>query len=69
MYLIQTKEILSEVLTDFFWQMYQEAITEYEKSDDKDSSRLACTLEKIIRLEDYAITERMGMNINAKNRK
>ena len=65
---IQTKEILSEVLTNFFWQMYREAITEYEKSDDKYSMRLANTLEKIVKLEDYAITERMGMEINTKNR-
>ena len=65
----QTKEILSEVLTNFFWQMYQAAITEYEKSDDKDSMRLANTLEKIVKLEDYAITERMGMEINTKNRR
>ena len=48
--------------------MYREAITEYEKSDDKDSMRLANTLEKIVKLEDYAITERMGMEINTKNR-
>jgi hypothetical protein len=48
--------------------MYQEAITEYEKSNDKDAMRLANTLEKIVKLEDYAITERMGMEINTKNR-
>lgn len=65
----QTKEILSEVLTDFFWQMYQEAIREYENSEIKDPVRLAHTLEKITQLEDYAITERMGMKINAQNRK
>ena len=48
--------------------MYQEAIYEYEKSNDKDAMRLANTLEKIIRLENYAITERMGIKTKAKNR-
>ncbi|MBQ7304262.1 MAG: HD domain-containing protein [Alphaproteobacteria bacterium] len=64
----QTKEIVSEVLTDFFRQMYQEAIAEYEKSDDKNAVRLANTLEKITKLEDYTISEKMGIKINAKNR-
>lgn len=64
----QTKEILSEVLTDFFWQMYTEADCEYKKSDDKDAERLASVLEKITKLEDYAIAERMAMNINKENR-
>lgn len=65
---VQTKEILSEVLTDFFWQMYQEAQREYDNSADKDSTRLANTLQKITRLEDYAIAERMGMKISTENR-
>lgn len=64
----QTKEILALVLTDFFWQMYQEAFREYENSTDKDAFRLANTLEKIIKLEDYAIAERMEMSINPQNR-
>lgn len=64
----QTKEILSGVLTNFFWQMYQEALREYENSTDKDAVRLANTLEKITQLEDYAINKRMGMCINKKNR-
>ena len=65
----QTKEILSKVLTDFFWQMYQEAIREYENSEDKNAARLARTLEKITQLEDYAIAERMGIEINEQNRR
>lgn len=65
----ETKEILAEVLTDFFWQMYQEAQREYDNSADKDSLRLARTLQKIIQLEDYAIAERMGMKINIENRR
>lgn len=64
----QTKEILSGVLTDFFWQMYQEALHEYTRSTDKDSLRLANTLEKITKLEDYAIAARMKLNINEQNR-
>lgn len=65
----KTKEILSCVLTDFFEQMYKEAWREYDNSADKDSARLANTLEKIIQLEDYAIAERMNMGINESNRK
>lgn len=64
----QTKEILSKVLTNFFWQMYQEALREYKNSADKDPLRLAHTLEKITKLEDYAIAERMKMKINEQNR-
>ena len=64
----QTKEILTRVLTNFFWQMYQEAWCEYNNSNDKDALRLANTLEKITKLEDYAITQRMKMNINEQNR-
>ena len=64
----QTKEMLTGVLTDFFQQMYGEAVREYEKADDKDSVRLAATLEKITRLEDYAIAERMRMKIDEKKR-
>lgn len=64
----QTKEILSNVLTDFFWQMYQEALQEYKNSMDKDVARLAATFEKITQLEDYAINKRMGININKRNR-
>lgn len=64
----ETKEILSEVLTDFFWQMYTEALREYDNSSDKDALRLANTLEKITKLEDYAISERMNMCISNKNR-
>ena len=65
----ETKENLSEVLTDFFWQMYQEAWREYDNSEDKEMARLANTLEKITRLEDYAIAERMGMDISQSNRR
>jgi len=64
----ETKELLSEVLTDFFWQMYTEAFREYENSTHKDALRLANTLEKITKLEDYAISERMNMRISSKNR-
>ena len=65
----ETKEILSGVLTDFFEQMYKEAWREYEVSDDKNSGRLVNTLERIMRLEDYAIAERMNMKISKSNRK
>lgn len=64
----QTKEILSQVLTNFFWQMYQEALREYTNSPNKNSQQLANTLEKITKLEDYAIAERMKLNINEQNR-
>ncbi|MBO6290330.1 MAG: hypothetical protein J6N45_08420 [Alphaproteobacteria bacterium] len=64
----QTKEMLSEILTDFFQQMYQEALREYNNSDDKDAKCLSDTLEKITKLEDYAVFERTGMNVNAENR-
>lgn len=64
----ETKEILSEVLTDFFWQMYQETWREYNNSEDKDVARLINTLERITQLEDYAIAERMGIKISEKNR-
>lgn len=64
----QTKEMLSEILTDFFRQMYQEALREYNNSEDKDAKRLADTLEKITKLEDYAVFERTGMEINTVNR-
>ena len=64
----QTKEILSDVLTDFFWQMYQEALCEYNHSSHKDPIRLTSTLEKITKLENYAIAERMKININKQNR-
>lgn len=65
----ETKEILSEILTDFFWQMYQEAWREYDFSEDKDAARLANTLEKITRLEDYAIAKRMGIKVSSENRR
>ena len=55
----ETKEILAEVLTKFFGQMYAEAEREYENSTDKNPAKLADTLEKIMRLENYAIFERM----------
>lgn len=64
----ETKEILSHILTNFFWQMYQEALREYENSADKDAMRLANTLEKITKLENFAINEKMGMDINKRNR-
>ena len=64
----ETKEILAGVLTDFFRQMYGEAIREYDNADEKDPARLAATLEKITRLEDYVIAERMGMVIDAEKR-
>lgn len=48
--------------------MYQEALREYKNSADKDLLRLAHTLEKITKLEDYAIAERMKMKINEQNR-
>ncbi|MBQ4400181.1 MAG: hypothetical protein II830_02660 [Alphaproteobacteria bacterium] len=57
----ETKEILAEVLTKFFGQMYAEAEREYENSTDKNPAKLADTLEKIMRLENYAIFERMNI--------
>ena len=65
---VQTKEVLSGVLTDFFSQMYLEAQREYDASEAKDPQKLANTLEKITQLEDYAIIQRMDMPVNLKNR-
>ena len=65
---VQTKELLSSVLTNFFWQMYLEAKREYDASKTKNAQKLADTLEKITQLEDYAIVQRMNMAVNLANR-
>lgn len=64
----ETKEILAEVLTKFFGQMYAEAEREYENSVEKNPAKLADTLEKIMRLENYAILERMNISLDEKQK-
>lgn len=64
----ETKEILAEVLTKFFGQMYAETEREYENSTEKNSAKLADTLEKIMRLENYAILERMSISLDEKQK-
>ena len=63
----ETKNILSEILTEFFRQMYLEAWREYNNSEDKVALRLANTLEKITLLEKYAISDKLGMAVCKKN--
>lgn len=65
----ETKELLGEILANFFDQMYKEAWREYDNAAGKDAARLAHTLERITQLEDYAITERMGMPLNTVHRR
>lgn len=62
----ETKEILAEVLTKFFGQMYAEAEREYDNAAEKNPAKLGDTLEKIMQLENYAIAERMGIKIDEK---
>ncbi len=64
-----TKELLGEILINFFDQMYKEAWREYDNAAVKDAARLAHTLERITQLEDYAVIKRMGMPLNAANRR
>ena len=64
----ETKEILAEVLSKFFGQMYAEAEREYENSVEKNPHKLADTLGKIMQLEKYAIENRMGMKLDKKQR-
>lgn len=64
----ETEEILAEVLTKFFGQMYAEAEREYENSTDKNPVKLADTLEKIMRLENYAILERMNISLDERQK-
>lgn len=64
----ETKEILAEVLTKFFGQMYAEAEREYENSVEKNPAKLADTLEKIMKLENYAILERMNISLDEKQK-
>ncbi len=64
----ETKEILRDVLTNFFSQMYIEAEREYQNSSVQNQKKLADTLEKITKLEDYAIAEKMNLPINSKMR-
>ena len=64
----ETKEILAEVLTKFFGQMYAEAEREYENSAEKNPDKLADTLEKIMKLENYAIFERMKISLDEKQK-
>ena len=65
----ETGEILVSILSNIFSQIYKEAWDEYRHSEDKNSIRLANTLEKITKLEDYAIFERTGIKINERNRR
>lgn len=60
----ETKEILAQVLTKFFAQMYAEAEREYENAEEKNPHKLAYTLEKIMQLEYYAIEKRMGIKLD-----
>ncbi len=64
----ETKEILAQVLTKFFAQMYAEAEREYENAEEKKPHKLADTLEKIMQLENYAILERMKINLDEKQK-
>ena len=64
----ETKEILAEVLTKFFAQMYAEAEREYENSADKNPVKLADTLGKIMQLENYSIFERMNISLDEKQK-
>ena len=64
----ETKEILAEVLSKFFGQMYAEAEREYDSATDKNPRKLAETFEKIMQLEDYSIAKRMGMKLDENQR-
>ncbi|MBQ8481425.1 MAG: hypothetical protein IJ532_02685 [Alphaproteobacteria bacterium] len=64
----ETKEILAEVLTKFFAQMYDEAEREYNNSTEKNQAKLADTLEKIMQLEAYAISERMKIKLDKRQK-
>lgn len=65
----ETKEILAEVLSKFFGQMYAEAEREYDNATDKNPVKLADTLGKIMQLENYAIAKRMGMKLDKEQKK
>jgi hypothetical protein len=65
----ETKEILASVLSDIFLRIYEEIWEEYNNSQDKNVTRLVNVLDKIMKLENYAVFERNGMKINERNRK
>lgn len=64
----ETKEFLASVVSDLFLRIYEETADEYNKSKNKNPTRLANTFEKIAKLENYAVFERTGAKINPKNR-
>ncbi len=64
-----TRKILVSILSDLFMRIYEEALDEYHHSEDKNAKRLANTLEKITKFEDYVICQRLNRKINEKNRR